>query len=140
MVSSTHMCQTLLIMVCPFIDVVVDEGAIIIRRAFQRERIFRDRSDPLAFPDVNLHEPYRFSRKGIAYICRLLSPHIANSTHRNKGLTVPQTVCIAFTLHQWNIFVHSWSMLLCTDYTPVFKKKKKKLLGVLGSLPSLATE
>ncbi|KAL1277160.1 hypothetical protein QQF64_023833 [Cirrhinus molitorella] len=32
-------------MACPFIDEVVDEGAIIVRRAFQRERTFRDRFD-----------------------------------------------------------------------------------------------
>jgi len=35
-------------MACSFIDEVLDEGAIVLRRAFQRERTFRDRSDPLA--------------------------------------------------------------------------------------------
>ncbi|XP_059369577.1 putative nuclease HARBI1 [Carassius carassius] len=95
-------------MACPFIDEVVDEGAIIIRRAFQRERTFRDRADPLAFSDYYLHERYRFSREGIAYICRLLlSPHIANSTRRNKALTVPQTVCIALCFFASGTFLYT---------------------------------
>ncbi len=77
-------------MACPFIDEVVDEGGLIIRRAFQRQRIFRDRSDPLAFPDSYLYERYRFSREGIVYICRLLRPYITHNSRRNKALTVPQ--------------------------------------------------
>jgi len=63
-------------MACPLIDEVLDEGAIVLWRAFQRERTFKDRSDPLAFNDSYLYERYRFSRDGIAYICRLPSPHI----------------------------------------------------------------
>lgn len=114
-----------IVMACPFIDEVVDEGAIIIRRAFQRERTFRDRADPLAFCDNYLHERYRFSREGIAYICRLLSPHIANSTRRNKALT------LHFAFLPAENFVHSWrcrqyqqsiGLPLCTNCVPVFKK------------------
>lgn len=94
-------------MACPFIDEVVDEGAIVLRRAFQRERTFRDRSDPLAFNDSYLYERYRFSRDGIAYICRLLSPHIANNTRRNRVLTVPQTVCIALRFFASGTFLYT---------------------------------
>lgn len=94
-------------MACPFIDEVVDEGAIVLRRAFQRERTFRDRSDPLAFNDSYLYERYRFSRDGIAYICRLLSPHIANNTRRNRALTVPQTVCIALRFFASGTFLYT---------------------------------
>ncbi|KAM9476030.1 putative nuclease HARBI1 [Clarias gariepinus] len=94
-------------MACPFIDEVVDEGAIVLRRAFQRERTFRDRSDPLAFNDSYLYERYRFSRDGIAYICRLLSPHIANKTRRNRALTVPQTVCIALRFFASGTFLYT---------------------------------
>ncbi|XP_053341020.1 putative nuclease HARBI1 [Clarias gariepinus] len=94
-------------MACPFIDEVVDEGAIVLRRAFQRERTFRDRSDPLAFNDSYLYERYRFSRDGIAYICRLLSPHVANKTRRNRALTVPQTVCIALRFFASGTFLYT---------------------------------
>ncbi|XP_071387553.1 putative nuclease HARBI1 [Centroberyx affinis] len=91
----------------PFIDEVVDEGAVIVHWAFQRERTFRDSSDPLAYPDNYLYEWYRFSREGIAYICRLLKPHIANSTRRNKVLTVPQTVCIALRFFASGTFLYT---------------------------------
>lgn len=94
-------------MACPFIEEVVDEGAIVLRRAFQRERTFRDRSDPLAFNDSYLYERYRFSRDGIAYICRLLSPYIANNTRRNRALTVPQTVCIALRFFASGTFLYT---------------------------------
>ncbi|XP_051989756.1 putative nuclease HARBI1 [Xyrauchen texanus] len=92
-------------MACPFIDEVVDEGAIVLRRAFQRERTFRDRSDPLAFSDYYLHEQYRFSREGIAYICRLLSPHVANSTQRNKAHS--PTDCIALRFFASGTFLYT---------------------------------
>ncbi|XP_067284070.1 putative nuclease HARBI1 [Pseudorasbora parva] len=94
-------------MACPFIDEVVDEGAIVLRRAFQRDRAFRDRSDPLAFNDSYLYERYRFSRDGIAYICRLLNPYIANNTRRNRALTVPQTVCIALRFFASGTFLYT---------------------------------
>ncbi|KAK0152148.1 putative nuclease HARBI1 [Merluccius polli] len=47
-------------MTCPFLEDVLDEEALILRRAFN-ERVFRDRSDPLAFGDDYLNERYRFS-------------------------------------------------------------------------------
>ncbi|KAF1385372.1 hypothetical protein PFLUV_G00107070 [Perca fluviatilis] len=59
-------------MACPFIDEVMDKEALILRRAFRRERFFRDRSDPLAFDDSHLYERYRFCGDGIRYLCRLL--------------------------------------------------------------------
>ncbi len=96
-----------LTMACPFIDEVVDEGAIIMRRAFQRERTFSHRSDPLAFHYSYLYERYRFSRNGIAYICRLLSQHIANNTCRKTALTVPQTVCIALRFFASGTFLYT---------------------------------
>ena len=94
-------------MACPFIEEVVDEGAIVLWRAFRRDRTFRDRSDPLAFNDSYLYERYRFSRDGIAYICRLLSPYIANNTRRNRALTVPQTVCIALRFFASGTFLYT---------------------------------
>ncbi|KAK0136384.1 hypothetical protein N1851_027720 [Merluccius polli] len=48
-------------MACPFLEDVLDEEALILRRAFRHERVFRDRSDPLAFGDDYLNERYRFS-------------------------------------------------------------------------------
>uniref|UniRef100_A0AAY5KER0 DDE Tnp4 domain-containing protein n=1 Tax=Esox lucius TaxID=8010 RepID=A0AAY5KER0_ESOLU len=58
-------------MACPFLNDVLDEEALIFRCAFKRERVFRDRSDPLAFPDEYLHERYRFTGDGIRYCVAL---------------------------------------------------------------------
>lgn len=35
---------------------MTSDEALILRRPFRRERVFRDRSDPLAFPDNYLQE------------------------------------------------------------------------------------
>ncbi|XP_067273706.1 putative nuclease HARBI1 isoform X2 [Pseudorasbora parva] len=82
-------------MASPFLPNPVDISAQIVRRALRRERVFRDRQNPLDFPDTYLYERYRFSAEGICYICELLEPHIANVTRRSHALTVPQMVCIA---------------------------------------------
>ncbi|KAL1264176.1 hypothetical protein QQF64_004531 [Cirrhinus molitorella] len=67
-------------MACPFIDEVVDEGAIIVRRSFQREQTFRD---------------------------RLLSPHIANNTCRNRAFIVRQMVCTALRFFVSGTFLYT---------------------------------
>ncbi|KAK0140793.1 hypothetical protein N1851_022211 [Merluccius polli] len=54
-------------MACPFLEDVLNEEALILRRAFRHERVFRDRSDPLAFGDDYLKERYRLS-DGLCYI------------------------------------------------------------------------
>uniref|UniRef100_A0A673H0X9 DDE Tnp4 domain-containing protein n=1 Tax=Sinocyclocheilus rhinocerous TaxID=307959 RepID=A0A673H0X9_9TELE len=82
-------------MASPFLSNPVDISTQIVRRALRRERVFRDRQNPLAFPDTYLYERYRFSAEGISYICELLEPHITNVTRRSHALTVPQMVCIA---------------------------------------------
>lgn len=82
-------------MASPFLPNPVDISAQIVRRALGRERVFRDRQNPLTFPDTYLYERYRFSAEGISYICKLLEPHISNVTCRSHALTVPQMVWIA---------------------------------------------
>ncbi|XP_077084689.1 putative nuclease HARBI1 [Siphateles boraxobius] len=82
-------------MASPFLDNPVDIGAQIVQRALRRERVLRDKQNPLAFSDANLHEKYRFSAEGMLYLCRLLEPHIKNPTRRSHATTVPQMICIA---------------------------------------------
>ncbi|XP_028437520.1 putative nuclease HARBI1 [Perca flavescens] len=94
-------------MACPFIDDVMDEEALILRRAFRRERFFRDRSDPLAFDDSHLYERYRFCGDGIRFLCRLLGPKIQHRTTQNHALTIPQTVCIGLRFFASGIFLYA---------------------------------
>nr|XP_046149116.1 uncharacterized protein LOC123991537 isoform X1 [Oncorhynchus gorbuscha] len=96
-----------LTMACPFVRDMVDEEALVLRRAFRRERVFRDRLDPLAFPDDHLYERYRFSADGIRYLCRLLGPRIKHRTARSHALSVEQMVCLALRFFASGAFLYS---------------------------------
>ncbi|XP_071059689.1 putative nuclease HARBI1 [Pseudochaenichthys georgianus] len=94
-------------MASPFVDDTVELGARIVRGALRRERIFRERINPLAFPEEYLYERYRFSSEGLTYLCQLLEPYVANATHRSCALTVPQTVCIALRYFATGSFLYA---------------------------------
>nr|XP_033471311.1 putative nuclease HARBI1 [Epinephelus lanceolatus] len=96
-------------MACPFLNEVagLDEEALIVRRACRRERVLRDRSDPLLHHDDHLYEWYRFSADGIRYLCRLLGPHIQHRTARSRAMTVPQMVCVALRFFASGMFLYS---------------------------------
>ncbi|XP_033966949.1 putative nuclease HARBI1 [Pseudochaenichthys georgianus] len=94
-------------MASPFVDDTVELGARIVRGALRRERIFRERLNPLAFPEEYLYERYRFSSEGLTYLCQLLEPYIANATHRSCALTVPPTLCIALRYFATGSFLYA---------------------------------
>ncbi|KAM6979720.1 putative nuclease HARBI1 [Aplochiton taeniatus] len=93
-------------MCCPFMrEFLIDEGANIVRRAFRRERVFKDRHDPLGHSDIYLHERYRFSREGIIYLQQVIGRHIANCTERSAALTVTQMLCIGLRFFATGTFL-----------------------------------
>ncbi|KAI7799359.1 putative nuclease HARBI1, partial [Triplophysa rosa] len=94
-------------MACPFLEDVLDEEALILRRAFRHERVYQDRSDPLVFGDDYLIERYRFSGDGLRYLCRLLGPKIQHQTARSHALTVPQMVCVTLRWFASGSFLYS---------------------------------
>ncbi|KAJ8247845.1 hypothetical protein GJAV_G00251170 [Gymnothorax javanicus] len=94
-------------MACPFLDDILDEEALILRRAFRRERVFRDRSDPLAFPEEFLQERYRFSRDSIRYLCSLLGKKLQHRTARSHALSIPQMVCIGLQFFASGMFLYA---------------------------------
>ncbi len=94
-------------MASPFIENPVDLGARILRAALRWERLLRDRTDPLAFPDERLSERYRFSAEGIYYIRSLVEPSVRNATRRSCALTVGQTVCVAQRFFATGTYLHS---------------------------------
>ncbi len=81
-------------MACPFVEDPVEEGAIILQRAFRTpaRRVFRDRTNPLTFPAEYLWERYRFSMPSVVYLCSLLEPHLSKTTQRSQALTTVQSV------------------------------------------------
>ncbi|XP_041928650.1 putative nuclease HARBI1 [Alosa alosa] len=92
----------------PFVkEVIVDEGANIVNRAFRRGRILIDRLDPLAHPDDYLYDQYRFSREGIIYLEQLLGRHLASPTERSAALTVVQTLCIGLRFFATGTYLYA---------------------------------
>ena len=56
-------------------------------RALQRERVFRDRSNPLdTHDDKAMHKYYRFTRRGIMHVLDLLEPHLQPATARSHSI------------------------------------------------------
>ena len=95
-------------MACPFLDDVLDEEALILRRAFQRESV----SGKVRPVGVSQQLPawevrYRFSGDGIRYLCRLLGPKIQHRTARSHALTIPQIVCVALRFFASGAFLYS---------------------------------
>ena len=76
-----------LTMASPFVGVPVDLGALIVQASLRRQRVFRDRTDPLALSDDILYERYRFSSEGIRYLIFLVGPYVVNATQRSRALT-----------------------------------------------------
>ena len=56
-------------------------------RILRRERVFRERSNPLAdFTDGELYSRYRFDRNGILFISQLLREEIQSPTERSCAI------------------------------------------------------
>ena len=67
-------------------------------RALRRERVFRNRSDPLEmYNDFDLIERYRFDRNSILYIHEVIGNLICSSTNTNHALS--SMLQIIITLH-----------------------------------------
>lgn len=57
------------------------------RRALRRERVFRDRINPLdKYNDVDMYRKYRFTRLGVIHIIDLIAASLEHPTKRNHAL------------------------------------------------------
>ena len=69
---------------------------ILRRRAIRRERVFRDRTNPLEiYDDQQLIERYRFNRQSILRLTDVLMESLESSTFRNFALTPVLKVLVA---------------------------------------------
>jgi hypothetical protein len=65
-------------------------------RGLRRERLFRDRENPLeVYDDVDLTKKFRFPRVTIEHFVREFSPGLQRATNRNQPLTPVQQICAA---------------------------------------------
>ena len=56
-------------------------------KALKRERVFRDRLNPLdSLADIEIVERYRLPRASIYNLCDLLQPDIANISNRSHAI------------------------------------------------------
>ena len=94
-------------MASPFVGIPVEFGARIVQGSLRRQRVFRDRSDPLALPENILYERYRFSSEGIRYLIALVGPYVGNATQRSRALTVSQCVCVSLRFFATGTYLHT---------------------------------
>ena len=66
-----------------------------VERAVNRERIFRDRSNPLELSDQEITSKYRLDRQSILDLCDLLKEDLERPTRRSKSLSVSTQVFCA---------------------------------------------
>ena len=56
-------------------------------QGLRRERIFRDRSNPLdKYNDDEMYERYRFTRRGILHVLDRLAPQLDRQTSRSHAI------------------------------------------------------
>lgn len=76
-----------------------------LRRQIRKERVFRDRRNPLDFfDDDKVYERYRFTREGIMHITDIVAPDIEHDTVRNHALLPYQQVLIALQYYATGTF------------------------------------
>lgn len=69
-------------------------------RAFRRERVFRDRSNPFdTDDDLTMFRLYRFTRIGCSHIIDRLTPRLQHPTRRNHALSPCLQVFIALRFY-----------------------------------------
>ena len=57
-------------------------------RALQRERVFRDITNPLdTYSDTKMHKYYRFTRNGVMRVIDILEPHLRPQTLKTVSLS-----------------------------------------------------
>src|SRR5690349_4712711 len=76
------------------------------RRQIRRERIFRDRLNPLdSLNDLKLYNRYRFDRPSILWISDLLRPDLEHPTKRGQSLPVSMQVMMALRYYASGTFI-----------------------------------
>lgn len=70
------------------------------RRALRRERLFRDRLNPLeVYDDVEIKNLFRFQRENILEMTNRLRPQLQRMTGRSQSLPHLLQICIAFRFY-----------------------------------------
>ena len=93
-----------------FVDDIVAEA---FGRAFRRERVLHDHSNPLEdFDDLQLYQRFRFDRQGIIALTAMLAPALDNRTTR--GRPIPPVMKVPIVLITNDL---CWPSLMSLDFT-----------------------
>ncbi|XP_069978519.1 putative nuclease HARBI1 [Penaeus vannamei] len=65
----------------------------------RRERVFKDRLNPLAVSDAHLLRYYRFPRNDIQWLCESIGAHISRHTNRSHSVPVATQVLVALRFY-----------------------------------------
>ena len=69
------------------------------RRGLRRERVFRDRANPIAWSREELWRRYRFTRRGLMALVAALEPKITHETGRSQALSPLLQVCTTLNFY-----------------------------------------
>lgn len=93
---------------------------LVLRRALRRERIFRDRNNPLDFlSDEELFRNYRFSRRGILHLVDLFGAPLRRRSRRNHALHPVQQLLIALRFYGTGTAHHVFAELFGVEKSTV---------------------
>jgi hypothetical protein len=80
-------------------------------RALARERVFRDRMNPLdSYSDKRMYKYYRFTRNGMTKIMDILEPHLQNQTERSHAIDPRIKIFVALRFYATGDFYSSTSV------------------------------
>lgn len=82
-----------------FLDLVYAEYAL------RRERVLRDRQDPLYFSELELLHRYRLPRAPLLELIDLLRPQLQHPTQRKRAIPVELQVCLALRFYATGSFL-----------------------------------
>ncbi|XP_060792576.1 putative nuclease HARBI1 [Neoarius graeffei] len=108
--------------------------AQIVRGSLRRARVFRDRQNPLAYPDDVLHELYRFSAEGIRYLCQLIEADVCNVTRRSQALTIEQIMCLSLRYFASGQYMYSTGDAENLSKNTVCRMIRKVVLALVTKL------
>lgn len=75
-------------------------------RGMRRERVFRDRTDPLAdYDDYELYRRFRFDRQSIVALAELLEPSLQSTTNRSHAIGTVHQVSLLSAIDRTFLFL-----------------------------------
>lgn len=92
------------------------------RRNLRRERIFRDRSNPLdTLTDNEILRNYRFTRQGIFHLINVFGNELEHPTNRNHSLTAQQQLLVTLRFYATGAPQHVFGELFGVERSSVSK-------------------